>query len=138
MQNHINNQEGVEAPSQQASNKPEIIGLENTDLRQAAKIDLRNLEPGQGGYTFTWLGAIKFQGQYGPYYLIGVQDQNGSIFKFFGNAQLNKMIENREPPFDQPGTRFFIECKLKPGMKYKTKDGDEKEAKGYTYNIAVL
>ena len=138
MQKHINKQEGAPASSQQASNKPEIIGLENVDLRQAAKIDLKNLEPGQGGYTFTWLGAVKFQGQYGHYYLVGVQDQNGSIFKFFGNTQINKMIDNREAPFNQPGTRFFIECKLKPGMKYKTKDGSEREAKGYTYNIAVL
>ena len=138
MQNRINNQEGGATPSQQDPNKPEIIGLEGVDLRQVAKIDLKNLEPGQGGYTFTWLGAVKLQGQYGHYYLVGVQDQNGSVFKFFGNVQITKMIDNKEEPFNQLGTKFFIECKLKPGMTYKTKDGDDKEAKGYTYNIAVL
>jgi len=126
------------APQPAASNKPEIIGLENVDLKDAPKIDLKQLEPGQGGYTFTWLGAIKFNGQWGPYYLIGVKDQNGNIFKFFSNKQITTMIDEKKEPFTAPGTSFFIESRLKPGMTYKTKNGEEREAKGYSYEIRAL
>ncbi len=132
-----NNNQAAPQPAASSQNKPKVIGLENVDLKQVPKIDLKELEPGQGGYTFTWLGAVQFDGQWGPYYLVGVQDQNGNIFKFFSNKQITNMIDNGEEPFDQVGNRFFIECKLKPGMKYNTKDG-EKEAKGYTYNISKL
>ena len=126
------------APQPAAQNKPEVIGLENIDLKDAPKIDLKDLEPGQGGYDFIWLGAVKFDGQWGPYYLVGVQDQNGNVFKFFSNKQITQMIDNQESPFDKVGNRFFIESKLKPGMKYKTKSGEEREARGYWYEIRVI
>ena len=131
-------QQQAAAPQPQSENKPEVIGLENVDLKQAPKIDLRDLEPNGGGYTFVWLGAVKFNGQYGPYYLVGVQDQNGNIFKFFSNKQITEMIDKREKPFDQPGSRFFIQMRMKPGMKYKLKNGEEREAKGYSYTITSL
>ena len=133
MQQQLNNEQQATE-----SNKPKIIGLDNIDLKDAPKIDLRELEVGQGGYTFTYLGAIQFEGQWGPYYLVGVKDQNGNLFKFFSNSQINKMIDAQEEPFNQVGTTFFVECRMKPGMKYKLKSGEEREAKGYSYDFKVI
>ena len=121
-----------------ASNKPKIIGLENIDLKDAPLINLKELEPGQGGYNFTYLGAIQFEGQWGPYYLVGVQDQNGNLFKFFSNKQIATMIDKGEEPFNQVGNKFFISCRMKPGMKYKVKSGEEREAKGYSYDFQLI
>jgi len=123
---------------QQVANKPEVIGLENIDLKNVPLVDLKQLEPEQGGYNFTWLGAVKLEGQWGPYYLVGVKDQNENIFKFFSNKQIANMIDEKKEPFDQIGSKFFISCRLKPGMKYTTKNGDEREAKGYSYNFTKI
>ena len=131
-------QANVSAAPASANKKPTIIGLENVDLKDAPKIDLRELEPDQGGYNFTYLGAIQFEGQWGPYYLVGVQDQNNNLFKFFSNKQITDMISQNKEPFDKIGNRFFVSCKMKPGTKYTLKNGEEREAKGYSYNLQLI
>ncbi len=134
----IPGQAGTQAPAEKK--KPEIIGLEGLNLKdQFTMIDLRKtLEPGQGGFNFKYLGAMKLDGQYGPYYIIGVQDQNGNYFKFYSNSQLTRMLDEKKEPFDQVGNDFFIEMKMKPGTKYTTKSGEEREAKGYSYDLKKL
>ena len=125
-----------QVPEQAAQNNGtrsnlEITGLENVDLRQVQKIDLRQLEPGQG-YSLKILGWIKFDGQYGPYYVVGVEDQNGNIFKFTTNKQLTEEVDKGT---FEIGKRYMIACRLKPGSKYTLKSGEEREAKGYSYDI---
>jgi hypothetical protein len=120
----------VAAPQQQPKKDFKIIGLEGVNLKDATKVDLKQLEVGQG-YVFTVLGFIQAEGQYGVYYTVGVQDLNGNLFKFFSNSQINKMIENNEIQIGQ--TYWFI-SKLKPGMTYQNKQG-EQEVKGYIYDI---
>jgi len=107
-----------------------IVGLENVNLKNATKVDLRQLEPGQG-YVFKIEGWIESEGQYGPYYTIGVTDLNGNLFKFFSNKQLKDAIDNNEL---QIGNTYQIVMKLKPGMTYPTKNGDQ-EVRGHIYDI---
>lgn len=117
-------------PTQQEKPKATVTGLENIDLRDVPAIRLQDLEPGTG-YKLTVLGWVSTSGQYGPYYILGVQDDNGSIFKIFTNSQLTKLIDGNHIEI---GKKYWFVMKLKPGMTYDTKEGP-KEVKGYIYDV---
>ena len=120
-------------PEATQNNQPKfkITGLENVDLREVPKIDLRQLERGQG-YVLTVLGWIEFEGQYGPYYVVGVKDQNGNIFKFISNKQITNEINEGKLEI---GKTYTFAMRLRPGDKYTLKSGEEREARGYSFDI---